>query len=330
LIPSAIDKVMSSFSSIRSRVDESLLASHIERIRRVWRSYAPRANPYMERARIAGIDSGYNYIEYRGYALYVVDVTWVVIDPDEGESWDGDADADILSSSGIETELAAYSIAMEVEALRRVLDQVDLVLVDGSLVAKFWTLMKAREQGLEIEALKGVSMKRVLDELCLTLSLYPSKVLFIAKNSNAKDVLGLVKGDVYYFERYTSGPGYSRPIPLTESCQRGMDGLARAFRRYCHNVSGMSLDIFVSYARFEPHTRVYRLEYVVEDEGDAEDRLRMLLNMASQAVVGGYPYPLYRADQLARVSDSDIERLAIVLGIASDPTARSGLWAWYP
>jgi len=330
LIPSAIDKVMSSFSSIRSRVDESLLASHIERIRRVWRVYAPRINPYIDRARVAGIDSGYNYIEYRGYALYVVDVTWVIVDPDEGESWDGDADADILSSSGIEAELAAYSIAMEIEALRKVLDQVDLVLVDGSLIAKFWTLMRARDQGLEIEALKGVSMKRALDELCLTLSLYPSKVAFIAKNSSAKDVLGLVKGDVYYFERYTSEPGYSRPIPLTESSQRGMDGLARAFQRYCHNVSGMHLDIFVSYIRFEPHTRVYRLEYVVEEGCDPEDRLRMIMNIASQTVVRGYPYPLYRADQLARVSDSDIERLAVVLGIASDPTARAGLWAGYP
>ncbi|NPA96826.1 MAG: DNA double-strand break repair nuclease NurA [Crenarchaeota archaeon] len=328
MLPQALDKALSSFGSLRSKVDEALVKDQLRRVKWMWLVYTPSAS---RRLRVAGIDSGYNFIEYRGYALYVVDAACVSIDSLEGgEEVFGDADTDVISSSFIESELAAYSIAMEIELARRALDSADLVVVDGSLVAKFATLARAAESGFEIERLKGISFRRVLDELIYLVGLYPSKIVFLAKNTSSKDVLGLVKGDVYYFDRYTAEVGFSKPVALEDCSSIGSRALGSRMRGEIKRLVGSSASVYVTYARLRDGARVYRLELVVEDGESPRERVKRVVEALSAVEVQGYPYPLLRADQLARVSERDVERVATVLGISRDPVAREILWAGYP
>jgi len=324
LLPQAIDRVLSSFGLLRSRIDEALVRDQLRRIRWIWIVSHPRIG----RGSVAGVDSGFNYIEYRGYALYVADAVSVVVDSLEGgEEVSGDADADVISTTFIESELSAYSIAMEIEEVRKIVDRVDLVLVDGSLVAKFATLARASESGSEIEKLKGISFRRYLDELVYLVGLYAPRIAFVAKNTNAKDVLGLVKGDVYYFERYTTETGFSKPTPLENSCSLGVKGIASRIRGEIRRLVGIGASVYASYARLAEGGRVYRFEIVVEDGEDPRERMLRVFELASSVSVSGYPYPLLRADQLARVSERDLERVAMILGVAADPQGREVLWA---
>jgi len=329
LLPQALDKALSSFGALRSKVDEALVRDQLRRVKWMWLVYTP--NPFPKATRVSGIDSGYNFIEYRGYALYVVDAACVTVDVEGGgEEVEGSADTDVISSSFIESELAAYSISMEIELARQALRSSDLVVVDGSLVAKFATLARAAELGLEIEKLKGVSFRRVLEELIYLVGLYPSKIAFLAKNTSSKDVLGLVKGDVYYFERYTSEIGFSKPLALEECSSIGSRALGSRIRGEIKRLVGIGASVYVTYARLREGGRVYRIEFVVEDGESARERAKSIVDALAMVEVGGYPYPLLRADQLARVSERDVEKVATVLGIASDPMAREGLWVGYP
>ncbi len=326
VLPQALDRALSMFGAIRSKIDEVLLVDGVRRVQSLWIGYVPKYNPYLRRLSIAGIDSGYNYAEYRGYALYVANVVWVIIGGDKGEIADGFADIDVSSSTMLEHELSILSITMEIEAVKRVLDRADLVLVDGSLVAKFYRLLRARDEGLDILGSKKVSLREAMNELLYAVALYPGKVVFLSKNSNAKDVLGLVKGDVYYFERYTDGvPGYSRPLLLEESSQRGSATLARVLKHSIKDVVGLDATPVATYIRLEPFARVYRLEFVAERDDDPETRVRYVMDALSLYTIAGYPYPLMRADQLAKVSDTDLERIRAVLGIVSDPYSREPL-----
>ncbi len=324
MLPQAIDRVLKSFGLLRSRIDEALVRDQLRRIRWLWLVSQPR----VKSSRVAGVDSGFNYIEYRGYALYVADVVGVVVDSVEGgEELSGDADADVVSTTFIESELSAYSIAMEIDEVRKLVQRADLVLVDGSLVAKFASISRAAESGFEIEKLKGISFRRYLEELIYLVGLHAPRIAFVAKNTNAKDVLGLVKGDVYYFERYTTETGFSKPLPLENSASLGVRGIASRIRGEIRRLVGIGASVYASYARFAEGGRVYRIEVVVEDGEDPRERMRRVFDLAASVSVSGYPYPLLRADQLARVSEKDVERVAMILGIAADPQGREVLWA---
>ncbi len=325
MLPSAIDKALNLFSVLRAKVDEVVSSATMRRIRSLWTPFR-RSSKLFRELRIGGIDSGYNYVEYRGYALYVLNACWVVVEYGRGEETGGDADIDIVSTSSIEFELSTLSIAMELQLARNVVNRCDALLIDGSLVAKYFTLLRAKEYPSELLASKNISVTETLKELAYISTLFAGKVFFLAKNSNARDVLNLVKGDIYYFERYTDGePGYSKPIDLAHSSQGGTASIARSLELFIKDVVGLPGKVFVSYVRFSPYSRVYRLEFVAENREEAEERVRSFLEMVEPFTVAGYPYPLARADQLARVGYHDVESIANVLGIALDPWAREGL-----
>ncbi len=313
------------YDRIRAKIDEALLIDVVKRIRNRWISHIPKSNPYLRQIQIGAVDSGYNYMEFRGYALYIVNASMVAIGP-TGDSVDGIVDVDVSSSTVLEYELSLLSIAMEIEAIEKLVAKTDLVLVDGSLLAKFFKLLRARDEVLELLLEKKISIKDMLNRLLTLLALYQRKIVFIAKNSNSKDLLNLVKGDVYYLERYTDGePGFSRPQPLSESRAKGSQALAHTFRSICKEITGIGLDLVYTYIRFQPFSRVYRVEFACEDIQGVEDYIRSFMNMLEPYIFNGYPYPLMLADYMARVTGSDVERIATVLGIAVDPYAREPL-----
>jgi hypothetical protein len=320
----ALDLALERFGFLRSKIDEVITLDMAKFLKSLWVRYTGSQNPYVKRLSIAGIDSGYNYIEYRGYALYIINTTSVTLDENREEHLDGWVDIDVVSSANLEYELSTLSVCMEIEFMRKLIDKVDLVLVDGSAVAMITRLHRASlDTGLEILESKGVNVSRVLKDLMIMLSLNPRKLVFISKNSNSKDLLGLVKGDIYYFERYTDfESGYSKPLDLSMSKNLGVATVVKQFRKYSKRVLGTELTIGLTYVRFDSFSRVYRVEIVVEPGEDIETRVRYIINALSDTNISGYPYPLARAHNLAKVGNRDVERVAILLGVAKDPRDR--------
>ncbi len=327
MLTKALDVAISAFGSLRGKIDEVLAIDSIAKIRNLWIPYKGSRNPYLKPYTIAAIDSGFNYNEYRGYALYVLNVVDVIIDSFMGEKIDGYVDIDIISCSNIENELSLLSMSMEIKTMVRILNMADIILMDGSLIAMFSKLRRASlEDDHELLEAKGVNTSQILKELIYTVSIYPKKIVFISKNSNAKDAFGFIKGDIYYFERYTDGlPGYSKPISLIHSKHLGISIANRAFRHIVKNIVGTDISIVVSYVRFEPFSRIYRLEIPVEAGEDVDTRIRYIMDVVSDFIVAGYPYPLMRADQIAKIGLEDINRISSILGISYDPRAREPL-----
>ncbi len=328
MLTQTLDITLEMYDFIRGKIDENLTIDNIEKIRSLWIPYKPYNNPYLrKKSIIAAVDSGYNYIEYRGYALYVVNTVWVKLDPRSGEVVDGFVDMDVVGIPNIEYELSLLSMAMEINAALNIINDVDILLMDGSLIAMFSKLRRASiEQGHELLETKKIDISRVLKELIYMVSLNPRKIIFISKNSSARDLLGFVKGDIYYFERYTDGiPGYSKPIDLAYSKHLSIATIARVFKNYSRNITGLSNSIGLSYIRFEPFSRIYRVEFVFEPHESLDDILRSLIEDISESTVQGYPYPLIRADQMARIGFEDIARVAALLGVIEDPRGREPL-----
>ncbi|MEM0027339.1 MAG: DNA double-strand break repair nuclease NurA [Ignisphaera sp.] len=327
MLSNALDFALTYFGAIRSKVDEVISFDVARNVKSMWVFYKGYRNSYQKRHKITAIDSGYNYREFRGYALYIQNTVWVSIDGSSEEISNGVVDIDVISSSNIEYDLSLLSSIREIDFVYQLIQNTDIALIDGSLIAVFSKIRKALfDGGNELVEAKGFNIKDVLNNLLITLSLYPSKVFFISKNSTAKDVLGLVKGDIYYFERYTDGmPGYTKPVDLTNSRHIGIAVAAKTFRQSVKRVTGIDATIYMSYARFEPFSRIYRIEFVGEAGEPVEPRIKHLIDVLSQYIVSGYPYPLMRADQIARVSIGDVERIATVLGISSDPYDREPL-----
>lgn len=69
-------------------------------------------------------------------------------------------------------------------------------------------------------------------------------------------------------------------------------------------------------------SRVYRIEFASDSVDEAIDRVKYIVDSLSDVIVSGYPYPLIRAHNLAKISNSDVERVAILLGISKDPRTR--------
>lgn len=324
MLTKTLDTALLRFNFLRNKIDETVSNDIIKFVKNTWKYYKNSVNPYIKKLAIVGVDSSYNYIEFRGYALYAVNTVSVILDTKREEYVDGSVDIDIVASSNLDQELSLLSMCMEIESIVRKMNEVDMILVDGSLVAMFSRLYKASmSSGYEVLKHKNINLEKIIRELVYAVALNSRKFLFISKNSNSRDLLGLVKGDIYYFERFTNfSSGFSKPIDLTNSQNLGVTSVVQLFKRYVKNLTGLTTSIFLTYVRFEDFSKVYRVEFVSESDDNADEYIKHLLDFLSDIIVSGYPYPLIRAHNLAKISNSDMERIALLLGISKDPRDR--------
>jgi NurA-like 5'-3' nuclease len=119
----------------------------------------------------------------------------------------------------------------------------------------------------------------------------------LSKTSYSNVVLGGEMGDMFYFNRVSSHPGYSDPIP---------------------DRSGVS----VSYIRLAECSPCVKLEVPVEvKDGEVE----ALLDVLSYTSVDGYPYVLRLAHKESKISHEDMEKLANLLGLNTEVGGRQVL-----
>lgn len=281
---------------IRRKVSE--IERMAESVSKVWVSYSPRP----QGAVMAGVDSGWNYIRYRGFYLYAISVAYSVLGDGATYSRHPSVEVDVIApgdKSGvwsISSELWLRGSRMELRAALEAAKRSELVLMDGSLLAK---LVDATHWG-ERDG-RFLSFRDELEEASIRLS---DRVVFVSKDTESRLLLEGGLGDLHYLELFTKGPGFTRPVHKMVSKTR----VARRLEW-----------VTVSYARLEEGSPVIRLDL----PGSASEKtIERLLDLMHTVSVDGYPYPLILAHEEARVSHRDIESVASILGLEAWPRSR--------
>jgi len=315
LIPGIMERIFRDLEHLRSLLREHPPLEILEMIQNLWSRYSPSPSGIC----VHGIDSGYNYLEMRGYIIYVVDAIYVSSCGGSG----GDARVGIIASEkDPEGYLSYISIDLEVSMAGDALKKTGYVVVDGSLVSKLGFLVRRAPHVVDEHEKEGVAntLKRIID-----VSFRESpRVIYISKNSVSKDLVRIffpksysaLRTDLYYLDRYTIEPGYSKPIVLGADGGLGASSLIQGISR----IYGSDLYIALSYVRLKTGGPIMRVEIPLRDPGDAEKSLLRIINAIS-GDASGYPLVLREADRLARISSKDMDRLKRILGLGSESQA---------
>ena len=184
-------------SSIKFEEQESVL----KRGRELWTEFDPDAK---EDRKLVGIDSSWNYIPYQGFYIYAIDAVSMVGDGTPLVAPVFDVGLSTLAiRSGEEyvssPELALESIGMEYEfdQVKKCLGKADHVLVDGSILARYYD-RKRQKEGAFYETAKELMNQKGL--------------LFVSKKSYSNITLRGSLGDMFYFNRISAKAGFSQPF----------------------------------------------------------------------------------------------------------------------
>lgn len=184
---------------ILRNVDTSKLGEALSRAKSMWVDYRPRPTD----SEVSGIDSSWNLVPYQGFYLYAVDA--VSISGDETFPVPPRFDVNIGTLEVEEGDEIVYnprlrlqSIGMEYEynLATESLDKEDFVLIDGSVLARFYDRRLRRP----MKFFEYASM--LMDK---------RNVVFVAKTSESNTVIGGAVGDLFYFGKATSASGFSKP-----------------------------------------------------------------------------------------------------------------------
>jgi hypothetical protein len=276
---------MSKREEILQHVDASKLSEMLRKARGLWVDYQPHP---ME-ADVSGIDSSWNLVPYQGFFLYAVDAVSVSEDESFPVSPRFDVNIGTLEvEEGDETvcnpRLRLQSMGMEYEydLATESLDRKDFVLIDGSVLARFYD-RRLRKPMKFFEYASMLMNKR--------------NAIFVAKTSESNVALGGAVGDMFYFSRANSTPGFSRP-----------------------HYEPIGVSVF--YARLAGFAPCLKIEVPGKiGETDAKG----VLDILSGRSFNGYPYVLRLAHERCRIANEDMVRLAEVLGLNTEVGGREVL-----
>ncbi|MFQ5969767.1 MAG: DNA double-strand break repair nuclease NurA [Nitrososphaerales archaeon] len=249
----------------------------LERAKEYWVEYEPIASKSV----LAGVDSSYNKQQFQGFHLYVIDAVCV--------TKDGNILAkDFVQKIGVldQSQLEARSMEIETDVAAKAANIVDLILIDGSLIARLVL-------GI------GSAIKSAID-----LTREHNNIVFISKTSDSREIfeeMGSRVGDIYYFNHIDKKAGYSRPHALTRNRKQL---------------------VTVVFARLNDYTPLIKLELPGRVP---DDKVREVLDKLAYGSVSGYPYVLKLAHNKALVSHNEIERLASIYGLKNEIGAREVL-----
>lgn len=265
----------------RDKMLSVLKGPKFERILQKARSNWVEFTPTKEEVVTAGIDSSFNNTKFQGIELWATTAVSI--------KSDGDVLVDLHDSGlGSDTDLSRIASKMEIDACEKTVDQVDLVLMDGSLHSQFMT----RQSTLNSQVVKTMTKK--------------NNVIFIAKTSNTKkqfEELGSLAGDIFYYNHVTNGPGFSKIF---------------VEKKY-----GSDKVISSTFVRLSDSTPIIKLEFLGKDYGDNE--IKSVMNKLYKTSVGGYPYALKLAHNNCKISDKELGKMVSLLGLSNEIGSREVL-----
>ena len=237
--------------------------------------------PTKEEVVTAGIDSSFNNTKFQGIELWATTAVSI--------KSDGEILVDLHDSGlGSDTDLSRIASKMEIDACEKTIEQVDLVLMDGSLHSQFMT----RQSSLNSLVVKTMTKK--------------NNVIFIAKTSNTKkqfENLGSLAGDIFYYNHVTIKPGFSKIF---------------VEKKY-----GADKVISSTFVRLSDSTPIIKLEFLGKQYGDNE--IKSVMNKLYKTSVGGYPYALKLAHNNCKISDKELAKMVSLLGLSNEIGSREVL-----
>ena len=242
-----------------------------------WNEYTPTK----ENVITAGIDSSFNNTKFQGIELWATTAVSI--------KTDGEVLVDLHDSGlGSDIDLSRIASKMEIDACEKTVDEVDLVLMDGSLHSQFMT----RQSVLDAQVVRTMNKKR--------------NVIFIAKTSNTKkqfENLGSLAGDIFYYNHVANSPGFSEIF---------------VERNY-----GLDKIISSTFVRLSDSTPIIKLEFLGEKHDN--DEIKSIMNKLFKTSVGGYPYALKLAHNNCKISDKELGKMVSLLGLSNEIGSREVL-----
>ena len=242
-----------------------------------WNDFTPTKEDVIT----AGIDSSFNNTKFQGIELWATTAVSI--------KSDGDILVDLHDSGlGSDTDLSRIASKMEIDACEKTVDEVDLVLMDGSLHSQFMT----RQSALDAQVVRTMNKKR--------------NVIFIAKTSNTKkqfENLGSLAGDIFYYNHVTNGPGFSK---IFVEKNYGLDKI-----------------ISSTFVRLSDSTPIIKLEFLGGKHDN--DEVKSIMNKLFKTSVGGYPYALKLAHNNCKISDKELGKMVSLLGLSNEIGSREVL-----
>ncbi len=307
-----IERISRDLVELRSLLREHPPLEILEMIQNLWSRYSPNPSSTC----VYGVDSGYNYLEMRGYIIYVADALYI----SSCGGFDSDARVGFIASEkDPEGYLSYTSIDLEVGVAEEALKKPGYVIIDGSLISKLGFLIRRAPYVVDDHERDDVveTLKRLIK---ISFNNSP-RIIYISKNSVSKDLVRIffpkshssLRTDLYYLDRYTIEPGYSRPVVLGAG---GVFGGASSLIEHASRIHGSDLYVVLSYVRLKAGGPIMRIEIPLRDPGRAEETLLKIIDTIS-GDTSGYPLVLREADRLARISSRDMEKLKRILGLGS-------------
>ncbi len=260
----------------------------IEKATELWIDYRPKHANHAVRA----VDSGWNYRLYTGFYVYALKAAAV---DRLNNIYYPNAEVGILASDpygeGLLPELVLKYMAegCEHDIASRAADGCDLVLVDGSLIARLEDVTRRDSPRLKREYFANTNPLK-----------NAKNIAFISKYSHDKSLLGGVLGDIFYINMVSNDVGYIKPFTVSRN--------------------GWVFSIF--YAKLSNHANAIHVEVpAVVDEGF----VHLFMDMLCETAVRGYPYTLMVAHRVASLPDSLMEMLCKAAGLTGFQTAREVL-----
>ena len=249
----------------------------LQKARTNWNDFTPTK----ENVNTAGIDSSFNNTKFQGIELWATTAVSV--------KSDGEILVDLHNSGlGSDTDLSRIASKMEIDACEKTVDEVDLVLMDGSLHSQFMT----RQSALDAQVVRTMNKKR--------------NVIFIAKTSNTKkqfENLGSLAGDIFYYNHITNSPGFSE---IFVEKNYGPDKI-----------------ISSTFVRLSDSTPIIKLEFLGGKHDN--DEIKSIMNKLFKTSIGGYPYALKLAHNNCKISDKELGKMVSLLGLSNEIGSREVL-----
>ena len=265
----------------RDKMLSILKGPKFEQILQKARSNWMEFTPTKEEVVTAGIDSSFNNTKFQGIELWATTAVSI--------KSDGEILVDLHKSGlGSADDISSVASKMEIEACEKTVEQVDLVLMDGSLHSQLMT----RQANL------GASIVRIMKK--------KDNVIFIAKTSNTKkqfENFGSLAGDIFYYNHVTNKPGFSKIF---------------VEKRY-----GADKIISSTFVRLSDSTPIIKLEFL-GDHHD-ENEIKSVMNRLYKTSVGGYPHALKLAHNNCKISDKELGKMVSLLGLSNEIGSREVL-----
>jgi len=265
----------------RDKMLSILKGPKFEQILQKARSNWMEFTPTKEEVITAGIDSSFNNTKFQGIELWATTAVSI--------KSDGEILVDLHKSGlGSADDISSVASKMEIEACEKTVEQVDLVLMDGSLHSQLMT----RQANL------GSSIVRIMKK--------KDNVIFIAKTSNTKkqfENFGSLAGDIFYYNHVTNKPGFSKIF---------------VEKRY-----GADKIISSTFVRLSDSTPIIKLEFL-GDHHD-ENEIKSVMNRLYKTSVGGYPHALKLAHNNCKISDKELGKMVSLLGLSNEIGSREVL-----